>query len=388
MQRFPKVTLAVAGIIEDPKFVKEFQRIASQYGLDKNSFSWSKDKDSLIYLVSSSKLTIYPNVFDVFSLVILESLVCGTPASPLYIRSSRILMNTHRIPFVSIIICTYNRKKLLKSCLNSIYAQDYQKSNFEVIVVDGGSTDGTKELCREFPNIRFITESKHGLAHARNKGAELAKGAIIAYTDDDCIVDKNWLKNLIAGFRFSQKKIVGVGGPVHPLRPEIIPKKIHVKAALGLYDEGNRIKLVDGIITSNAAFKKEIFKNIKFDETLGVTRRGKLILCGEDTAFCQAIINSGYKLLYTPHAKVYHQINNERTKIPYVVKHALHRGITKTKIFLNQKQSRTWAIRYATSQLAQCLLKIPFDTSFTSCYNIIYSISTLCISLTGLDRIL
>jgi glycosyltransferase involved in cell wall biosynthesis len=292
-----------------------------------------------------------------------------------------------KLPFVSVVVCTYNRKNLLKSCINSIYAQDYPKSKFEIIIIDGGSTDGTKELCKQFPKIRFIVESKHGLAYARNKGAELARGSIVAYTDDDCIVDKNWLKNLVAGFQLS-KSIVGVGGPVYPLHPEIIPKKIHVKAALGLYDEGENTKLTQGIITSNSAFKKEIFKTIKFDETLGVTRRGKLILCGEDTAFCQAITTSGYKLLYTPHAKVYHQINNERTKIPYIVKHALHGGITKTRIFHNKNQSRIWAIRYAAGQLIQCILKIPSDTSFTSCYNLIYSTSTLCISLTGLDRIL
>jgi GT2 family glycosyltransferase len=250
-----------------------------------------------------------------------------------------------------------------------------------------GSTDGTKELGKEFPQIRFIVESKHGLAYARNKGAEIAQGSIIAYTDDDCIVDKNWLKSLVACFHFS-KNIMGVGGPVYPLHTEIIPKKIHVKAALGLYDEGENIKLTQGIITSNSAFKKEIFKTIKFDETLGVTRRGKLVLCGEDTAFCQSITNSGYGLLYTPQAKVYHQIPSERIKIPYIVKHALHGGITKTRIFLNKKQSRIWAIRHAAGQLIQCTLKMPFDASFTSCYNLIRCTSTMFISLTGLDRIL
>jgi len=290
-------------------------------------------------------------------------------------------------PFVSVVVCTYNRKNLLKSCLNSIYAQDYPQSNFEVIIVDGGSTDGTEKLCEEFPQIRFITESRFGLAYARNKGAELARGSIVAYTDDDCLVDKGWLRNLIAGFQFS-KNVMGVGGPVYPLHPESIPAKIHVKAALGLFDDGESTKLTDGIITSNSAFKKEIFKTIKFDQTLGITRRGKRVLCGEDTDFCRKIVNSGYKLMYTPHAKVYHRIRKERLRIPYLVKRALHGGISKTRIFLNEKQSRIWAIRYAVGQLIQYILKIPSDTSFTSCYNLIYCTSTLCISLTGLDRIL
>jgi glycosyltransferase involved in cell wall biosynthesis len=292
-----------------------------------------------------------------------------------------------KLPNVSIIICTYNRKNLLKMCLNSIYAQDYPQSNFEVIVVDGGSSDGTEKLCKEFPKIRFIVESKHGLAHARNKGAELAHGSIVVYTDDDCIVDKNWLRNLIAGFYYS-KNVVGVGGPVYPLHPEIIPKKIHVKAALGLYDNGDSMKLTEGIITSNAAFKKEIFKITKFNEGLGVTRRGNLILCGEDTAFCQAIKNLGYNLLYTPYAKVYHQIPKTRVKVSYIIKHALHSGISRTRMLINVKQSRVWAVRYALGQLIQCVLKVPSNTSFTSCYNLVHCIATLFISFTGLDKIL
>lgn len=296
-------------------------------------------------------------------------------------------MSPNTIPFVSVVVCTYNRKNLLKFCLNSIYAQDYPKANFEVIIVDGGSTDGTAELCKEFPQIHFITESRFGLAYARNKGAELAQGSIVAYTDDDCIVDKYWLRNLIAGFQFSEN-VTGVGGPVYPLDPEIIPEKIRVKSALGLFDDGEKPKLTDGVITSNSAFKKEIFKTIKFDKRLGITRRGNLILSGEDVDFCQKLLDSGYKLSYTPHAKVYHRIPKGRIRVPYIVKHALHRGISKTRIYLNKKQSRVWAIRYAVGQLIQCILKMPSDTSFTSCYNLIYCTSTLCICFTGLDRIL
>jgi glycosyltransferase involved in cell wall biosynthesis len=59
--------------------------------------------------------------------------------------------------------------------LNSIFAVDYPKSRYEVITIDGGSKDGTKELCKEFRRIRFIIERKFGLAYAKNKGAELAR---------------------------------------------------------------------------------------------------------------------------------------------------------------------------------------------------------------------
>lgn len=292
-----------------------------------------------------------------------------------------------KMPLVSIVICTYNRKNLLRDCLNSVYAQAYPKSNFELIIVDGGSTDGTEELCKGFPQIRFITESRHGLAYARNKGAELARGSIVVYTDDDCIVDNHWLKNLVAGFQFSES-IVGVGGPVYPLHPEIIPKKILVKAALGLFDKGEFIKPVRSFLTSNSAFKREIFKSIKFDETLGVTRKGKLILCGEDTDFCYALIASGHKLLYTPHAKVYHQISKERVRVPYIVRRAIHSGISTAISLKKEKRTRIRAIKYSLSRLVQHFLKIPLNTSFASCYGLILLMSTIFTLSTNIDRIL
>jgi glycosyltransferase involved in cell wall biosynthesis len=291
------------------------------------------------------------------------------------------------LPFVSIVICTYNRKKLLKECLDSIFSIEYPRSCYEVIIVDGGSTDGTEELCKDFPEIRYTTESRFGLAYARNKGAELARGAIVAYTDDDCVVDKQWLRNLVSGFH-TPEAVVGVGGPVYPLHPETIPKKILVKAALGLYDEGQEVKPIQGIITSNSAFKTEIFKFLKFDEKLGVTRRGKLILCGEDTDFCNTLVASGHRLLYTPYAKVYHQIPQERIRVQYIVRRAIDNGLSRTRFYFKNKHSRIWAVRYSLGQLVQCSSRILTDTSFTSCYNLIICVSALAISSTGLDEIL
>lgn len=293
-------------------------------------------------------------------------------------------------PFVSIVICTYNRKNLLKACLNSISAMDYPRSCYEIIIVDGGSNDGTQELCKEFLKIRFVMESRFGLAYARNKGAELARSDIVVYTDDDCVVDKQWLSSLVAGFRLSES-IVGVGGPAYPLPAEMIPKKILVKPALGLYDEGDKVKLTQGLVGANFAFKREIVTITRFDETLGranATRNRRLILSGEDDDFCRTLIRSGHKLLYVPTARVYHQIPKDRIRVSYIVKHAVHNGISMTRVFEKEKNSRIWMIRFAVGGLVQSLLSIISDRSFTSCYRTISSISTLFVCLTRFDKIL
>ncbi|MCX6654488.1 MAG: glycosyltransferase, partial [Candidatus Bathyarchaeota archaeon] len=280
------------------------------------------------------------------------------------------------IPFVSIVICTCNRKDLLKDCINSIFSANYPSFLYEVIIVDGGSTDGTIDLCRGFPKIRFIIESRFGLAHARNKGASLARGSVVAYVDDDCVVDKDWLRNLVNGLQYS-KNVVGVGGPVFPLHPEVIPPKIFVLGPLGFYDEGRTMKFVSGIVMPNSAFRREIFETIQFDETLGVTKRGKLILFGEDTAFCRSIIDSGYQLLYTPYSKVYHQIIMKRLTVRYIIKHAFGNGIVTAKSVLKQKNSRIWAVRIAVGGLVQAFLASFSERSFTSCYMLVAAISTL-----------
>jgi glycosyltransferase involved in cell wall biosynthesis len=296
--------------------------------------------------------------------------------------------NSHR-PDVSIVICTYNRKKSLEECLKSIFSMDYKRHLFEVLIVDKGSTDGTAELCRNFP-VRFVTNMRGGLPFQRNKGAELAQGSIVVYTDDDCLVEKNWLNNLLEGFQFSES-VAGVGGPVIPSVPNIIPKKIFVKAVFGLFDEGEKTKLTDGIITANSAFKREVFEKIRFDETLGRANPGRFkrfVLKGEDTIFCRDLTSSGYKIVYTPNAKVYHQIRRERISVSYIIEHALNEGVSNTRYYLRTWHSRIWAVRFSLGHLVQNLLRIPLDTSFTSCHDVVCAISTLIISFTGLDKIL
>lgn len=119
---------------------------------------------------------------------------------------------------VSVIIPTKNRRDSLRRCLDSLVKQDYE--NFEVIIVDGGSTDGTKKVVNEYPNVLPITWTieKGGLIPQENKGWRIAHGDIIIRTDDDVIVSPQWLQEIVDTFSFSDE-IGGVTGPT------IIPKE-------------------------------------------------------------------------------------------------------------------------------------------------------------------
>ncbi len=138
--------------------------------------------------------------------------------------------------FISIIIPTFNRKALLVRALQSVYAQSF--SDFEVIVIDDGSTDQTDQMIRDsFPQTLYHFQSNEGVSSARNKGIELAKGEWIALLDSDdewlpnklenqinqlkskpeykvCHTNEQWIRN---GIKVNQmKKHKKIGGWIFP----------------------------------------------------------------------------------------------------------------------------------------------------------------------------
>ncbi len=121
----------------------------------------------------------------------------------------------HPRPFISVIICTYNGADLLGETLSSLERQTYPRDRFEVIVVDDGSTDETANIARRH-RVRLIGhETNRGIGAGRNTGLAAARGELIAYTDDDCIADENWLFHLAAAFR--SPEVMGAGGKTLPL---------------------------------------------------------------------------------------------------------------------------------------------------------------------------
>jgi GT2 family glycosyltransferase len=114
-----------------------------------------------------------------------------------------------RVPRVSVVVCSYNGSRTLEQCLSSLLVLDYP--NYEVIVVDDGSTDNTPEILTRFPSIRAIRQTNQGLSVARNVGAQAATGNIVAYTDDDCFADPDWLTHLV--YQLESSGAAAVGGP-------------------------------------------------------------------------------------------------------------------------------------------------------------------------------
>ncbi len=205
-------------------------------------------------------------------------------------------------PFFSIIIPTYNRPEQLALCLQSLAYQDYPTDYFEVIVVDDGGKAPLSELVSSFRdqlNIILLTQQNKGPATARNTGAAQAKGQFLAFTDDDCQPDANWLKNLAACFK--EKPDTVIGGKIL----NNLPKNIYSTASQLLIDYlyhyyNFEHKQAHFLTTNNFALPKKSFHAINgFDTHFPLA-------AAEDRDFCHRWLSHGYKMLYVSEAIVYH----------------------------------------------------------------------------------
>ncbi|MGD9506488.1 MAG: glycosyltransferase family 2 protein [Syntrophobacteraceae bacterium] len=103
------------------------------------------------------------------------------------------------LPMVSIIIPAYNEERLLPACLDSIDNLEYDKGLIEVIVIDNGSTDSTREIAQAY-GVKLIRDDAKNVSGLRNLGVKEARGDIVAFVDADCVVKKDWLREASAYF--------------------------------------------------------------------------------------------------------------------------------------------------------------------------------------------
>jgi O-antigen biosynthesis protein len=198
-------------------------------------------------------------------------------------------------PFVSVIVCSYNGGRTLSACLDSLGKLNYP--DYEIILVDDGSTDDTRDIAEQFPHVRYIYQENHGLSHARNTGAAAATGDVFAYTDSDCMADLDWLYYLIGTLLSGD--YAGVGGP--NMTP---PAQNWIQACVAAAPGGpSHVLLTDTIAEHipgcNMAFYRWAFENIGgFDP--------EYHKAGDDVDFCWRLQQAGCVIAFSPTAIVWH----------------------------------------------------------------------------------
>ena len=218
---------------------------------------------------------------------------------------------------VAVIVPTYNRAGSLKRLLKSFDALEIPNSiPVEVLIVDNNSTDGTTTLLAEEEtkarnfSLRVLHEPQRGKASALNSGLKLAGGELLVIVDDDVVVHPQWLaKHLecheLMSFDAVQGRVLpGVDPEGRPadtrrLREYNIP----------IIDYGDEFCGVRGMTGTNMSFKRQVFEKIGFfDPRLGPGAAG----FSEDTEYSRRIREGGFKIGYSPHAIVYHELDPAR----------------------------------------------------------------------------
>jgi GT2 family glycosyltransferase len=198
-------------------------------------------------------------------------------------------------PKVSVVVACYNGASTLPLCLDSLLHLNYP--DYEVILVDDGSTDATAQIAGRFPSVRLVQIPHQGLSAARNAGIAAATGAIVAFTDADCRADEDWLRYLVDDLLRSD--FVGMGGP------NFLPPDDSLVAAAVMVSPGGPapVMLTDRVAEHlpgcNLAFYKWALEDIGgFDPMF---KRA-----GDDVDICWRLQERGYRLGYSPAAFVWH----------------------------------------------------------------------------------
>ena len=242
------------------------------------------------------------------------------------------------MPYISIIICTYNREKYIKGLLNSLKKQEYPKKDYEIVFVNNNSDDETDKRCTEFQDansdvvFHYFNETKQGLSHARNRGVLEAKGEILAFIDDDALAHANYLQNMSKAFK--ENDVDAAGGKIYPKyeskRPEWMSK--FLEPVMSVIDLGDRNRIFPKNkfpIGANMIFRKEVFEHTgNFNTELG--RTGKKMLGGEEKDLFYRMKTKNMSIHYLHDVVISHIIPDERLTDDFIEKQAA--GIGKSEI--------------------------------------------------------
>ncbi|MDD5067019.1 MAG: glycosyltransferase family 2 protein [bacterium] len=222
----------------------------------------------------------------------------------------------NNFPFISVITPMKNEVNYIEKCINSVLKQDYPHNKIEILIVDGGSTDGStkvvQKLMKKNKNIKLLGGSGVNCPAGMNIGIKNAKGKLIAKIDSHGYIPPDFLQLAVKYFSYHKKnKVKCVGGPIKAI-PKSLTAKSNVLARTskfgvggGIYSQKAKSDFTDTV--QCGVYQKDIFLKIGlFDETLQF---------GEDEELNWRIIKAKYKIFYTSDINFYYYPRNTLKKL-------------------------------------------------------------------------
>lgn len=197
---------------------------------------------------------------------------------------------------ISIIIPSFNGETRLHGCLDALRNQSTSRE-FEVLIVDDGSTDRTGEIAANYANVRVLSQSNQGPAAARNNGANAASGEILLFTDDDCVPSSVWVEEMARPF--DDERVSGVRGAYGTMQSAVVARLIQVEYD-DRYRRMSRLASVDYIGGYSAGYRRSVF--LAAGGFAAVFTRAS----SEDGDLSYRLADQGHTLLFNPRAVVYH----------------------------------------------------------------------------------
>ncbi|EHJ61949.1 dolichyl-phosphate mannose synthase related protein [Novosphingobium pentaromativorans US6-1] len=208
-------------------------------------------------------------------------------------------------PLISVIIPVWNGSDVIGRCLTALREQTLPAGQFEVIVVDNGSTDNSVQIAREFPEVVVYTEQRPGSYAARNRGLAHARGRYIAFTDADCRPDPHWLEKALKGAERNPRAGVLAGQICLFEEGEFSNALFSDYERLFSFPQAFARR--GNCATANWMSRREIFDKLGgFDENLK---------SGGDRAMALRIRGAGYPLVYVPEMIVGHPVRATREEL-------------------------------------------------------------------------
>jgi glucosyl-dolichyl phosphate glucuronosyltransferase len=282
------------------------------------------------------------------------------------------------LPLISVIICTRNRAALLQKAIASVVSQDFPQPNYEVVIVDNGSTDQTPEIVREFQDrarIRYVHEERVGLCIARNTGWRAAEGRYVVFFDDDAIASTGWLDAIRRAFEDSVPPIGVVGGRVTPIWEKEQPPWLanEIAGSLTIVDWGPVDKTIKDIrrewlVGANMAIPKAILIEVGgFHPWLD--RVGTNLLSSGDVFLQKEIMRRGFRCRYVPKIAVEHLVPASRLNQRWFLRRFFWQGVSDAVMYLIEKtpssRERLRLVVYRSLNLTRSwrrLSALPFRT--------------------------